>query len=205
MVAFANASLSVVIAIVIAVAVIATPVSTYAQQQMNFVANLSGKDMVPPVNTPATGTAEFHINTDGSLCYQTTVKDINGVLGAHITTKNGTELADLINSYAVVSSPDPLNPIQAYPTGPVNGLLASGDIRTGLSGQSGPIPTHGLAVTEINNMIKNKTAYVTIRTLGHQIGEIKGQIVPTNSDVRCLTTHRFAPPTTTPNPTNALY
>jgi CHRD domain len=202
---FTFAKLTVSTAIVIAVAVIATPVSTFAQQQMNFAANLSGKDMAPAVNTPATGKAEFHVNTDGSLCYQITVNNINGVLGAHITTKNGTELADLINSYAVVSSPDPLNPIQAYPTGPVNGLLASGDIRTGIGGQSGPIPTHGLPVTEINNMIKNKTAYVTIRTLGHQTGEIKGQILPTNSDVRCLTTHRFAPPTTTPNPKNALY
>jgi hypothetical protein len=139
------------------------------------------------------------------LCYQVDVSNINGVLGAHITTKNGTELTDLINSYAVVASPDPLNPIQAYPTGPVNGLLASGDIKTGLNGQLGPLPTHGLPVADLNNMIKSKSAYVTVRTLSHQTGEIQGQILPTNSDVSCLTTHRFAAPTTTPNPSNSLY
>jgi hypothetical protein len=81
------------------------------------------------------------------LCYQVTVSNIDGVLGAHIVTKNGTELADLVNAYAVVSSLDPLNPIQAYPTGPVNGLLASGDIRTGLSGQFGPLSTRGNIMT----------------------------------------------------------
>ena len=57
-----KASLTVTVAAVIAVALTATPVSIYAQQaqqqqgQMNFIANLSGKNMSPPVNTPATGT-----------------------------------------------------------------------------------------------------------------------------------------------------
>ena len=196
---------SIVITIAV-VAIAATPTSVYAQQtQMNFIANLTGKDMTPPVNTPATGTAEFHINSDGSLCYQVSVNNINGVLGSHIVTKNGTELTDLINPYAVVASPDPLNPIQAYPTGHVNGLLASGDIRIGLNGQFGPLPTHGKSVTELDNLIKNSSAYVKVRTLANQPGEIQGQILPTSSNVSCLTTHRFASPTTTPNPSNSLY
>jgi hypothetical protein len=75
--------------------VIATPVLSYAQQQPNYVATLRGKDMVPPVNTHAIGVARFHMNPDGSLCYSVDVYHIAGVLGAHIGTKNGTELADL--------------------------------------------------------------------------------------------------------------
>jgi hypothetical protein len=39
------------------------PVLTYAQQQINFVANLSGKNVVPLVNTPATGIVKFHTNS----------------------------------------------------------------------------------------------------------------------------------------------
>jgi hypothetical protein len=94
--------------------------------------------MSPPVNTPATGTAEFHINENGSLCYQVRVNNINGVLGTHIGTKNGTELADLINPYAVV------NTQQVYPTGPVNGLLTSGEIKVGLRGPgTGTVFTFG--------------------------------------------------------------
>jgi len=120
---------AIAIATVIAVVAVATPVSIYAQQeQMNFVANLTGKDMNPAVNTPATGTAKFHINPDGSLCYQVSVSNIDNVLGAHIGTKNATELADLINPYAVVATQ------QVYPTGPVNGLLTSGDIKVGIHG-----------------------------------------------------------------------
>ena len=208
-----KASATIAIAAVIAVALTATPVSIYAQQaqqqgQMNFIANLSGKDMSPPVNTPATGTAEFHINENGSLCYQVRVNNMDGVLGTHINAKNGTELVDLINPYAVV------NTQQVYPTGPVNGLLTSGEIRYGIRGPSSDVvftyggllgPLIDKPVTALNDIIKNNSAYVTVRTLDHQTGEIQGQIVPTSSTVSCLTHARFGVPTTTPNVNNSLY
>jgi hypothetical protein len=162
--------------------------------------------MVPPVNTAATGTAKFHINTDGSLCYQVNVNNMNGVLGAHIGTKNGTELADLINPYAVVATQ------QVYPTGAVNGPLTTGDIKVGIRGPATVYTYGGLLgplidkpVTALDNLIKSKNAYVVIRTLGHETGEIQGQILPTSSNVSCLTTARFGLPTTTPNANNSLY
>ena len=198
---------AIAIATVIAVVAVATPVSIYAQQeQMNFVANLTGKDMNPPVNTPATGTAKFHINPDGSLCYQVSVSNIDNVLGTHIGTKNATELADLINPYAVVATQ------QVYPTGPVNGLLTSGDIKVGIHGPATVYTYGGLLgplidkpVTTLNDVIKSKNAYVTVRTLDHQTGEIQGQILPTNTPVNCLTTLRFAPPSTEPSANNTRY
>ena len=62
------------------------PSSSYAQrllpQPKNFVAILTGKDMVPPVDTKASGTARFHMNSNGTLCYYIDVKNITGVLGA---------------------------------------------------------------------------------------------------------------------------
>ena len=46
------------------------PSSSYAQrllpQPKNFVAILTGKDVVPPVNTKASGTARFHMNSNGT-------------------------------------------------------------------------------------------------------------------------------------------
>jgi hypothetical protein len=43
-----------------------TPSLVFAQQQgLNFAANLTGKDMAPPVNSVATGVAKFHINPNG--------------------------------------------------------------------------------------------------------------------------------------------
>ena len=119
---------------VIAIAVViilASPFSTYAQQQMNFRAFLTGKVMVPPVTSTATAEAGFHLNHDGSLCYYVNATNITGVLGAHIGTKNGTELADLINPYATIATQ------QAYPTGSVHGILTSGDIKAGITGPPG--------------------------------------------------------------------
>jgi hypothetical protein len=43
--------------------------------------------MMPPVNTPATGVARFHINHDGSLCYSIDTYRISGILGAHVGYK----------------------------------------------------------------------------------------------------------------------
>lgn len=192
---------------------VASPVLANAQQQMNFAATLTGKDMVPPVNTSATGTANFRINHDGSVCYVVHANGISGVLGAHIGTKNGTELADLTNPYATMSGGT--GTIGAYPTASVNGLLISGDIKAGVinkpgsSGVLSPIgltgPLVGKNVTELNNILKSKTAYVTIRTVDHERGEIQGQILPTSSNVSCLTTLRFSPPTTQPSPNSTSY
>ena len=200
---------------------VASPMLAYAQQQMNFAATLTGKDMTPPVNTSATGTAKFHINPDGSVCYAVYANRISGVLGSHIGTKNGTELADLTDPYA--SAPGAVGTIGAYPTASVNGILTSGDIKAGLIthaqlngnltntitsplsplGLTGPLV--GKNVTELDNILKSKTAYVTIRTLDHQRGEIQGQILPTSSNVSCLTTLRFAPPATQASPLSTTY
>jgi len=89
----------------IVIALIATPVLSYPQQQTNYVATLSGKNTVPPVNTHAIGVPRFHMNPDGSLCYSVDVYHITGVLGSHIGTKNGTELADQsLCHYAILSN-----------------------------------------------------------------------------------------------------
>jgi hypothetical protein len=202
--------ISAIITSIIVTAVVATPLSVYAQQQTNFVATLTGKDMVPSVNTHATGVARFHINPDGSLCYSVDVSHITGVLGSQIGFKNATELAELINPYATMTA-YPLGTIGAYPTASVNGTLTGGDIKAGISGPAAisPLglvgPLIGKNVTDLDNILKSKNGYVTVRTLDHQRGEIQGQILPTSSTVNCLTTMRFAPPSTMPSPNSTRY
>lgn len=105
----------------------AVPVLTYAQQQTNFVSNLSGKNVVPPVSTPATGIAKFHTNSNGTLSYEIDVMNLNKVIAGHIGTKNGTEILQLLNPYATISTG--FNQVKSlYPTEVVNGRLASGVI-----------------------------------------------------------------------------
>ncbi|HEY7569875.1 MAG TPA: CHRD domain-containing protein [Nitrososphaeraceae archaeon] len=189
--------------------VLIIPSSSYAQrlvpQPKNFVAILTGKDMVPPVNTKASGTARFHMNSNGTLCYYIDVKNITGAIGAHIGLKNGTELAQLLNPYADVAT------IGSYPTGPVDGILGSGEIKARgnaeapFSSAPGSLtgPLLGKNVTDLDKVIDGKNTYVTIRTTSHENGEIQGQIHPTNTHVACLSSMRFVyPPPTTPAASN---
>ncbi len=105
----------------------------------------------------------------------------------------------------------PYSTIGNFPTAGVNGTLASGDIKSGISARPvlSPIgligPLIGKPVTDLDNILKSKNAYATVRTVDHQRGEIQGQILPTSSTVSCLTTMKFAPPTTMPSSNNTRY
>jgi hypothetical protein len=63
------------------------------------MASLSGQTMSPTVSTTAAGTAKFNLDLDGNMAYQIDAKNLNGVIGAHISPKNGTDLAQVFNSY----------------------------------------------------------------------------------------------------------
>jgi hypothetical protein len=156
-------------------AVSTIPILTYAQQQTNFSADLSGKNIVPPVDTSATGTAKFNVNPNGTLSYEVDGMNINQVIGAPVTLKNGTELLELLNLYATTGGGNKQQ--SAFPTGPVNGKLVS-DVITAAK-LDGPL--FGKNVTDLINYMKSGSAYVTIRTTPHQQGEIRGQILPSNA------------------------
>jgi len=161
---------SLIVAIIVALCTI--PILTYAQQQTNFVAGLTGKNVVPPVDTGATGTAKFTTNPNGTLSYEVDVNNINQVVGAPVSTRNGTQLVELLNLYATTGGGNKQQ--SAYPTGPVTGQLVSGLITADkLNG-----PLFGKNVTDLINYIKSGSAYVTVRTTSHQQGEIRGQILP---------------------------
>lgn len=149
------------------------PVLAFAQQQTSFVANLSGKNVTPPVNTPATGKAKFQVNPNGTLSYELDVMNLNKVIGSHISSKNGTELAQLLNPYATTSTG--FNQVKSvYPIGLVNGKLGSGVITS--DKLLGPLTVKN--VTDLTNAIKHGGVYVYVRTQPNQHGEIAGQIVP---------------------------
>ena len=134
----------------------------------NFAAELSGKSMIPAIDTNAKGTAKFHLNPNGTLSYEINVTNINGVVGAHLGLKNGTELADLINPYASV------NHQSVYPTGQVSGILSSGI----LTGDKLLGPLFGKSISDLTNLIKDNSISVVVRTTQHQHGEIEGQLTP---------------------------
>ncbi|MFZ0515021.1 MAG: CHRD domain-containing protein [Candidatus Nitrosopolaris sp.] len=150
-------------------AVSTIPILSYAQQQTNFVATLTGKNVVPPVDTTATGTAKFHVNPNGTLSYEIDVNNINQVVGVPIRLKDGTDLTELLNLYATVNQKSFTQSL-----GAVNGQLVSGVLTANkLDG-----PLFGRNITDLVSFFTNKSAYVIVRTTQHQQGEIQGQILP---------------------------
>jgi CHRD domain len=173
------AKIAVIIAATSIMIVAAIPALSFAQQQQqvtDFIANLSGKDVSPPVYTPATGVAKFHVNPNDTISYEISVNNIDKVIDSFMGPKNNTDLIELINPYATtLSGPRDINQFKsAYPTGPVNGVLTSGVITT--DHFIGPLA--GKTISDLANMMKTGQFQVDVRTIAHESGEIAGQIVP---------------------------
>src|SRR5437867_2263842 len=153
---------------ILSISIISIPVFA---QQMSFTANLSGQNLSPPVNTSATGTAKFNVDPQGNMAYEVDVKNIKGVIGAHISLQNGLDLAQVFNPYVEIAGKS------GIPTGEVNGQLSKGVLKS--SDLSGPL--FGKNVTDLTNLMKNGSAYVVVRTQAHEKGEIEGVITPSAS------------------------
>jgi CHRD domain len=140
------------------IAIITTkqPTTAYAQQQ-TFTAKLTGKDEVPPVNTQATGMAQFQLSSDRKeINYDLTATNLNGFMMAHIhqgkTGENGQ---------------------------PVTTALSMGKGKITSSDLQGPLT--GKQISDLVDLMKNGGAYVNVHTQQHQNGEIRGQIMSGSS------------------------
>lgn len=140
-------------------------------QQANFIASLSGQNLSPKVSTAATGTAKFNVGPDGNMAYVVDGKNIKGIIGAHISLKNGTDVAQVFNPYVEI------NGKSGIPTGEVNGQISKGVITANdLSG-----PLSGKTITDLASLMKNNSINVVIRTQGHENGEIQGAVTPSTT------------------------
>ena len=153
---------------ILAISIISIPVFA---QQMSFTANLSGQSLSPPVGTSATGVAKFNVDPQGNMAYEIDVKNANGVIGAHISLQNGTDLAQVFNPYIETAGKS------GIPTGEVNGQLSKGVLTT--SDLSGTL--FGKNVTDLPKILKNDKFNLVLRTKQNYNVEIKGNLIPTNS------------------------
>src|SRR3954454_11001780 len=98
-------------------AILTQPTTAYAQQQsQTFTAKLTGKDEVPPVNTQATGMAQFQLSSDGKeINYDLTATNLNGFMMAHIhqgkAGENGQPVAPLSMGKGKITSSDLKGPL----------------------------------------------------------------------------------------------
>ena len=139
--------------------------SAFAQGREKFVANLSVSQVVPPIDSKATGSAEFEPTTNGtSISYTVNVTDINAVKGAHIHIGEVGQ-----NGPIVVTLFEP-----ETPTGQESGLLSKGNITS--DSLKGPMAAKQLS--DLIDVMKNEGAYVNVHTQQNPDGEIRGQIEP---------------------------
>ena len=122
-----------------------------------YEAILSGKNVIPPVKTKATGKATFMFSKTGKiLYYNLTVNNTNNVIMAHIHH----------------AAPGKDGPIAVWlykgkPKGMVNGVLSKGKITN-----------KQVNLDSLRTWINDGDTYVLIHTKEYPNGEIRGTIKP---------------------------
>jgi hypothetical protein len=152
------------------IAAVATPaplVTPKPAHQRNFVAPLSGRQEVPPVDTRATGVANFWLSADGDeLRFRVNVGNIHNVTQAHIhlapAGQNGPVVAWL------------------YPEGPPPQLIpgrSSGPLASGVLTDDDLVgPLLGADLEDLVKAMRAGDTYVNVHTSQFPPGEIRGQI-----------------------------
>lgn len=124
---------------------------------------LSGSEVVPPVQTSATGQATFTVDFTGAgVGYKLEVTDLQDVTAAHIHAGakgvNGPVVVPLFNGPAK--------------TGPFTGVLAEGTITPAdLKGD-----LQGKGLPDLLVLMQGGGLYVNVHTKANPDGEIRGQI-----------------------------
>jgi hypothetical protein len=143
---------------VIAVVIIASAVSRDSEvftQEPELIAQLSGREEVPPTDSQATGIAEFTVEGQ-SIKYTVNASNIQGVTAGHIHAgeqgENGPIIATLFENDS-----------------PTNEISETGSITAETGGFE--------YVTDLAIPMNDRETYVNILTEQNPEGEIRGQII----------------------------
>ena len=134
--------------------------------KQKFTAQLSGDQEVPPIQTSASGKAWFKPMQD-NIWFKVNVTNIQGVTMAHIHSgkqgENGPPIVPLYKSDT--------------PSGQMSGILAKGNI----TADTFQGPMAGKQISDLITAMQNGETYVNVHTQQNPNGEIRGQIMMSNS------------------------
>ena len=134
--------------------------------QQKFSAKLSGDQQVPSIQTSASGIAWFKPMQD-NIWFKVNVTNIQGVTMAHIHSgkqgENGPPIVPIYKSET--------------PSGQMSGILAKGNI----TADTFQGPMAGKQIPDLITAMQNGETYVNIHTQQNPDGEIRGQIMASNS------------------------
>lgn len=151
----------------------------YAQGKPDFIATLSGKEVVPPVKSAGTGIADFVV-ADNSINYQINVQDAgkiisiqihNGIIGTNgdvIVTlfksiDNSTNFIENMSKISEISSPT-----QRSSSFSNSGNFDVSDLTGSLTGKT---------INDLVLVMLDDETYVNVHTEDHPEGELRGQIL----------------------------
>jgi hypothetical protein len=153
-------TIALVLGSAIALATISSTNIAFAKHEQ--VASLSGQEEVPPVDTQATGMAEFTpvIPTNETVDFNVNATNIQGVTAGHIhqgaVGENGEVVVPLFNFDT------PQDMVSE------NGTITA-EMLTG--------PMEGMTIADLINAMKEGNTYVNIHTEQNPNGEIRGQLM----------------------------
>ncbi len=142
-----------------------TPVfATAGVTEQQFTAKLFGDMVVPPIETNATGLAEFRpILNENTVTYTLNVTDIDNVTAAYIHSGEQGQNGPIVITLFKSDIPTPKM---------VSGLLSEGDITA--DNLQGPLA--GKQLSELLSSMHSMGLYVNVHTTKYPDGEIRGQI-----------------------------
>jgi hypothetical protein len=144
---------------ILAIATIPTSVTNSFAQEQRAIANLSGQEEVPPVQTQSTGIADFTLIGMESVNYTVNASNIQGATAGHIHLGKPGE-----NGPIVIT-------LFKYDT-PMDQVSETGSFTA--ADQEGPMA--GQPFQELGTAALNGDLYVNIHTEQNPNGEIRGQI-----------------------------
>ena len=155
------------VALIMSITLIVLTMNDVSAAKYPYKVELSGQNEVPPVQTSATGLAEFTTAENDTMKYRinaTGVSEASGITSAHIYSgaegQTGQVLVDLWNT------PESKDKDTAY------GVIFRGNITESLL--KGTL--QGKTLSDLMGIMDSGDAYVNIHTSSHPDGEIRGQL-----------------------------
>jgi Cu/Zn superoxide dismutase len=133
-------------------------------QTMTYVATMSGANEVPPVAASASGTATFTL-TGKTLSYVVTVSDLSGNAAAsHIHFGAANANGNIAYPFTAAS-------------------VQSGSVASGSIDLTQPVSNGTTSITgdSLLTLLNNGSLYTNVHTAANPGGEIRGQIIRTQS------------------------
>jgi hypothetical protein len=141
----------------------------YAQQSQtgHFVANLSGKNLFPPVNSNAnvSGQASFNVTNQDKMAYSVKAHGLDKVSSVSLEYNTGGRSRDIILLYDSVKS---------GPTGKINGVLTQGSF----SPSAFISDFSGKHISDLVKAMTDGNIFLRVRTISFPLGEIGGKVTP---------------------------